>query len=912
MFINRTLTTSAVILFLTLFCFLPESVFGAPPTAAEQDSLFKDNATQYFNQRGFGFSQEAYLYESYLIWLYQGIQKEAAKRRKEDWQATLDALAPLDVNTLNDSLYIVKEDLSKVDIKEAYLSWERMQRDKFNRKYASARHIKDKLLDNANSEQKLRMFRYDLKTAINSYKSYDYNIAIIRFNEVIDLYDYNDIGDVLFFRGESFFALALYDRAKIDYEDAIEKSTDTEIRLNSQQRLLSIAGQDGNLKEMRRIWSDYQTESGETPDEYYWETLDLYAHFLMGFGEWQEALESFDSFNEESGYFARGKLKAADCALAMLDYFGAESRYSQFTAGMISSPDLNRDMRREALLRLGYIEYIRNNYFDAYAILLEVEGDDDIAEKAMILSAWSVFKVNDYEKVIDICNRFLDKFPKTENYYEAYCMLGYSGEVLGKQDSAMSNYRVVMGAVDDKQSYQVFNYEKKNIANSLGELKLLEPALFLNKRDADFLRYNDLRKRLSKLMSQIRLAESSKATDKATELIAELKLLRGTFLEIETLEKKLYTTQDARLIRSYEMMMGKLLNLAADVNDGIDYSLWQKTLIQREEQNHFEARFGDSLRVQFKVEWESSEKSLKRVREMMKEAESLEADDLMIELSEVELNLLNHQQQLLLIKLQLNNIGDDEVASNLDWWSWFAFQRHSTAGLAFDHLYMREQRQKELDKYIGRINRILADRRAGIVEEVELTENLELSSEAGEESYTAPLVPLWQPEEEEQVEPEIEEDAEEAATDTLSEDATGEMPVNEMGTEAGEVTAEDVPEVIDVEGDEGMNVSEDQDAEIIEETDEETNGQNEDNEELLIEEGQLEEPVDSDDSNDATTEEPVVEDKPPADTPSDEEGAGMENTEDESENPEEDESTPVEEDQDGNTEEDENTNQQDE
>jgi len=45
----------------------------------------------------------------------------------------------------------------------------------------------------------------------------------------------------------------------------------------------------------------------------------------------------------------------------------------------------------------------------------------------------------------------------------------YRFPVLGKQDSALTDYRVVMGAVDDRRAHQTLNYERKNITKSLGE-----------------------------------------------------------------------------------------------------------------------------------------------------------------------------------------------------------------------------------------------------------------------------------------------------------------------------------------------------------------------------------------------------------------------------------------------------------
>ncbi|MFC2150298.1 hypothetical protein ACFLQV_02220 [Calditrichota bacterium] len=750
---SSVLKLSAVLT--TLLILLPLFVdLGAQPvkTEAEEDSLFVDRTLQYIYHRNLQFSAEAYLYESYLVWLYDGINEELKKRRKEDWRSALDAFEPLNEEIMNDSLFWKEVDFDSVSHHNAYLDWEQRQRDKFRSKNAAVRHVKDNLIRSATAAQKKRMFNHDLKTAFDSYNRENYNLAVLRYNEVIERYGYEKIYDVLFYRGEAFFAQSMFDRAKIDYAAALEGLEEKSLRLNAHQRLLSIGGEQRNLSAMNFHWDEYVIENPEPREEkqqraHYWKTLDLFAHFKMSMEVWEEAKDAFEMFTDEkSDYYANGKMHGADCALSMMDLDEAEHRYMELRNGSIKTRDMSRLIEREALLKLGYIDYLRGDYFAAYAKLMQIEGGDEVAEKAAVLSGWAVFKVHDYNKVVDICTKFLDDYPNTEYFYEVFCLMGYSEEVLGKQDSALTDYRVVMGAVDDKRAYQTMNIEKMNLTRSLGELQMLEPSMFGGSRDTDFSKYQNLQKELRKLMAQVKLAQGVRASDQIIDLIAELKSLYAAYEDLNTLQKELAETEDARLIRAYNLLAGKITRLAQDLNAGINYELHKKTLVQREEEHRFGSRTADSLMLQFSEEWASNEGSLDRVRGLMLEAEQIGDAEILAELSEVELSLISQQQQLLRVKPFLNTIGGTEVSSNLDWWSWFAFQRHSTSGLAFDHLYVRQKRQAELDQYIERINLILAERRAGIIEEVPLDSNLVLASSSGEAPYFAPKVPMWKPE----------------------------------------------------------------------------------------------------------------------------------------------------------------------
>ena len=767
MSIRRLLTF--FLLLTVIISFYPANL-PAQVTRKEKDSQeteFQAQTGLYLFKRSLEFEAEAYLHESFLLWLYQGITAEARKRHSEDWQSTLAAFEVLDLATFEDSVYVLPEDLEDAPPRIRYQAWEKLQREKYNHKYIQARRIKDKLIKSATSQQRERMFNTDLSSAIISYRNELYHEAILRFNELETRYGYDDMSDIVFFRGECYFKLSMYDRARTDYIYTYKNSNDRDIRCSALERLIAIEGDKGDIRSTERYWQKYLDEVGEAKDKYYYRVASMTARYLMALREWNSAQALYDEINPKSKGYVQAKLLAADCSLAMyarakmgflsLDTIDtrlndARFRYTEIAEGEIKGKGLTKEIRGEALLKLGYIDFLNGDYYAAYDKVTRIKGEGELAEKALIIAAWSRFRVYDYGDVISLCYKFLETYVESEYFYEIFCLLGYSEELLGREEDARREYEEVIGAVDDQREFHSINYEKKQVISALGELQRLEPVLFLSGKLDVFERYSSLRKKLKSLFERLKLTEGIKSSPLIREMLDEQKKLYAVFKELMDMEKELFALDDSKLLGKYDKMYANLVDLATDLKSGLRYEMEQKSLVQREQEGLFQTRAGDSLDVDFNKEWRSTERTLQNVRDMMSQAEAVDDDETLLKLGEIELGLMSIQDRLMGVRTNLSQVQPYEIDSKLDHWSWFAYQRHSTAGLAFDYLYMRESRLLELDQYIDRVNNIIAERQVVEEELVELPENLIPASEPGAEPYYAPRVPLWKPPEPEKPE----------------------------------------------------------------------------------------------------------------------------------------------------------------
>ncbi|NQT35062.1 hypothetical protein HQ587_07725 [bacterium] len=788
---NRCLLTFFLsLVVLILYCPRQVSAQTTEKEESKQDAQYQAQTSLYLFQRSLDFEAETYLNELFLTWLYEGITSEAQKRRNENFTDTYDALSLLDLTTFEDSVYALPDRiegalLDSVPPRIRYILWENLQREKYKNKCVQARRIKNRLISTGNELQLQRMFNVDLESAITTYDNGLYRQAVMRFNEIIERYDFVNLADIIYYRAECYLKLSMYEQARDDYQDVFRTSDEAPLRRRALERLIAISGEKSSVRNLNYFWDKYQQETSDARDEDYWQTLELTARYLMASGEWAGARQLFDMILPKSENFISSKLLAADCALAeyveqlSISFFHDSSlialnearyRYDELAEKKIKGKGLTKEIRQEALLKLSYLDYLNADYYAASEKASRIKAKGEIAEKAVLVLAWSRFRVHDFGEVIYLCNKYFNDYPESQYFYEVFCLLGYSKELLGREAEAKGEYETVMTAIDDRREFHDINYEKKNVARAIGDLRRLEPKLFLEGRRELFDKYKQLNSQLKSIFERLKLTEGIKSSPVIRELLEEQKELYRIFDGLTSIEQELFEADDRGLTSKYDKMYAKLLDLATELKSGIQYHMTQKSLIQREEEQRFQDRFGDSLRVHFKHEWKSTETSLQRVRKLIEEAEVIGDAELLLELGEIELGLLSVQDRLFGVSTSLSRIESPEINSNLDHWSWFAYQRHSTAGLAFDYLYMRENRLKELDNYVGRINQIIAERSEVEEQPIELAVNLVPASEPGAEPYRAPSIELWEP-------PEAEG---EPALDTSG---TGEIPPEEIGEE---------------------------------------------------------------------------------------------------------------------------------
>ena len=714
-----------------------------PPEKGSSDQqLYQAYSEFFFLKRDMDFAIEMSLRETFLAWLYQGINVEVDARSKGDPFGTLEAITPPELAGMEEESYAFPDSLNEAPLRIRYLANEDFQRKEFNHKYLQARLIKDRLLRTAAPEQKQRMFKYDLESTMIAFRDQRYREVILQSDELIDRYGFADVSDLTFTRAEAYFATQLYAQSQLDYQYVIDHSSDGWYRLRSLEKLIALAGDRGESAMVYANWQKYAAECGENRDGNYWVTAELTARYLMAGEDWDHALEILSSVPAGSGFDQAALHLSADCSLALLELDEAEAKYNEFLQP-VKGKKITDEEVSQVLLKLGYVDFLRGRFDVAYNTFSSVEGKGDIAERSHLSAIWCLYRLSAYQLVIDHCNQFLQTYPQSEYFYEVRNLIAFSNEMMGQAESALENYRVVMSAIDDRQDFYDFNRELSAINGAVGRLEELEAQIFLGGERDLFPDYLKIHKELSKLVDGVKFARALKTTPFLKEVLKEQRDLYAFFKDQETLEEDIYDTQDARLLEEYQSSIGSLKDIGAELSAGVRYYMSQKSLAQREQDQIFQSQVSDSIKSRVEREWYSTREAIELARQYRENSTGKVDAATLLEISTIETGLVSIQDQILRVQYSLRKYDAATVTSNIDTWSDFAYQRYTYGGLNFDYLYAKENRIEELDQYIRQVGSLLQEREIARRDTVSLPAELVMASKSGEPPYFAPAVQLW-------------------------------------------------------------------------------------------------------------------------------------------------------------------------
>jgi hypothetical protein len=718
---------------------------AAAPDPAERgssDQLFQAYSEFFFVRRDLDFAMEMSLRESFLTWLYGGISEEVYYRSKEDPAGTLEAISPPEISGLDEEDYNFPDSLLDAPLRIRYLAMEEYQRTEFNHKYLQARLMKDRLIQRATPDQRRRMFKRDLESTFMSFRDNLYRESILAFDELIDRYGFTDVSDLAFYRGESYLGIQLYEKARENYQLVLDSSTDPWFKSRALERLQAFAGDHGDMEILKSLWSQYASEAGDKKSPEFWETAFSTARYLISGREWKLAQQIFDSIPADFERYQEATLRGADCSFYLRDFDNAKNRYGSLLDVKKGKKAPAKPLAIEANLKLGYIDYLEGHFEEAFTRFNGIEAEGEMAERVTLAAIWSLYRLSSYQQVIERSNQFLLDFPASQYQYEARSLAGYSQDMMGRSDVALSNYKEVMSALDDRQDFYDFNFELEAIERSLGKAQELESAIFLGGERDLFPDYLEVHRNLQKLVDGIRFARALKSTPMLKEVIQEQKDLFQLYKEQDGLEAQIMESQDTKLFDQYQDVLSQLTDIGSQLTSGLRYFMKQKSLIQREQDNIYEMQKSDSLRAQLAREWAASEAAVMLVRKYRDNSRGADAMTL-VELTSVETRLSGLQDRILRVQSELHKYGQQSVVSNLDAWSDFAYQRYTYGGLNFDYLYSQENRVNQLDEYIQKVGSLLQQREALRADTMTIAANLRQSGKAGDQPFFAPSVPLW-------------------------------------------------------------------------------------------------------------------------------------------------------------------------
>ena len=538
------------------------------------------------------------------------------------------------------------------------------------------------------------MFRRDLGRAIAAYEQGRFGLAGLLFQDLLELYPYQNLDDIRFYRAEAALADGAWDTAVENYLQLLRTQPDSEVRAPAFRHLIylrSVFGQHATaVAECDEFKEDLAAADGEV--------AYLCGREFFITQRYPEARHLLERVGQDEASLLRARHLVGLCLILENKYDEAIAAFEDLLKhnarlGLEAAND--EALREDARLKLGYL-YFETGKFQQASQMFESVAQGERRPEALLGEAWSGLSLADHERALSLSRQLVEHFPASPFRYEAMTLAGFASEQAGQKAEARQWYDQVLDEAQRSQEMRELSLERQQVLQLLRRLVEMEPAVFRGGKSEHFDEYMRLRGESRVLMNRVKYTELQTANESLREYIAErqqiVQLSRGLkkVLRRGLDEAKPEQRQELAALNREVQRLLQRIRLA-----GLVEIQRQPLMIHERTLSSVNAML-DSLALSSHVELGRLEK---------RSGELEESRDFPRSLYRQRFERL--EQDLERLRSHATAIRHRPVTSNLPRWSELAFSRLAIGDIEFDELKRIEERLDELDGYLGRISGLL-------------------------------------------------------------------------------------------------------------------------------------------------------------------------------------------------------------
>lgn len=300
--------------------------------------------------------------------------------------------------------------------------------------------IRTKLLKTATQEEADRMFRRDLREALQAYADGDFVLSRLLLHDVIETYPGVPIlDDVLYYAAEASFALNYLDEALQTGERLASRYPRSPYTAKALAKKLFIQYAYSRVDSIQKTYDRLLTVRNRLEDEPF--GVASYVAGLAAFnrGDFRDALAALARVPEGTAYQHPARYLSAACHSNLNNDDSAMAVYYRLASGPTDrerDPVLRR-IRNNARLKLGLIYYERGENRRAITLFNQVDDDFQNDDLTLLARAWSAFRSGRPVEALRNTETLLTQSLFSGYQYEAQVLAARSKELLGQSDEAL-------------------------------------------------------------------------------------------------------------------------------------------------------------------------------------------------------------------------------------------------------------------------------------------------------------------------------------------------------------------------------------------------------------------------------------------------------------------------------------------
>lgn len=309
--------------------------------------------------------------------------------------------------------------------------------------------IRKNILASSSTSQIQKMFSMDLDSFANLYRKKNYDAAIRGFEFLINNYPYKEVSDIKFLIAESYFELKKYPQAVSAYQDVLSNFSLSEEDKNRAIEKLSILYlASANFKKLSDL-SNSESQSG-VPNTY----LSILENKK---GDNQKAIDFATKVNSDFRKFESSKFIQGQLDLLLGRVSDAIMHFTYLAN--LENP-LNPVLSEYSKVKLAQIAIGENRFAYADSILLTVVGRDfERYDEVLTTQMWSAHFVKDSQKVIELGEVVLKKYPKSAKTYEILSLLNFHKQLVEWPNRQTEAFDYVFNAFMNLEEAKELNSE---------------------------------------------------------------------------------------------------------------------------------------------------------------------------------------------------------------------------------------------------------------------------------------------------------------------------------------------------------------------------------------------------------------------------------------------------------------------
>ena len=428
----------------------------------------------------------------------------------------------------------------KATIFDLYNEWKRTERIKYQVRWTDIKVLKKRLLKNADSQEKLRMFKRELRQAADMYNFGYYDLAERSFEEILKRYPSMDnLDDILFYKGESNFILGRYNRAKEDFSKLVNNYPSSQFAPSAYKRLIQVDHQFNDFASIVKHLNTMQALVSSS-DPNYEQALLVATIAGLRNGSYENASDYALEIRANSPYYLQARFMLAEAYAGALNYDEALRTFKE----ILNTKDLDPEFRSSVFLKLAYLSYEMGDYQTALSYFDQIPSAFRNYDRVLIGYAWTSYKQelqkeNAEQQNFSFAKKsleiLLDNFPFSDYYLEAKTLLGYINQLEQDVSGALENYEYAFNSKDVKLLSDTLNEEREALKKAYYETQKREKKALENGNRSEFEQaYN----KKTDIKQALFLSSYSDMSSVGVAMSNEVKRLKAQLVELDNLKAK--------------------------------------------------------------------------------------------------------------------------------------------------------------------------------------------------------------------------------------------------------------------------------------------------------------------------------------------------------------------------------------